>query len=62
MNIKGFAMAALILVYLYRLTLGEKAQTVVQLCEAADELTVGLKEFLILPEEEKGAYGPACPV
>jgi len=38
---------------LYRLALNEKLQLIDGLCEAADELTIGIKEFLILNEEEK---------
>ncbi len=38
---------------LYRLALNEKLQLIDGLCEAADELTIGLKEFLVLTEEEK---------
>lgn len=38
---------------LYRLALNEKLHMIDRLCEAADELTIGLKEFLILTEEEK---------
>lgn len=38
---------------LYRLALNEKMHLIDNLCGAADELTVGIKEFLVLNEEEK---------
>lgn len=38
---------------LYRLALSEKMHTIDNLCEAADELTVSIKEFLICSESEK---------
>lgn len=38
---------------LYRLALTEKQQRLQELCEAADELTVDIKKFLICSEEEK---------
>ena len=44
---------------LYRLALNEKADAVSRLCEAADRLTVGLKDFLIRPEEEQKRLLPA---
>ncbi|MBQ2956108.1 MAG: hypothetical protein IJE08_06580 [Clostridia bacterium] len=38
---------------LYRLALSEKTAAISALCAAADNLTVGLKDFLIRPEEEQ---------
>ncbi len=38
---------------LYRLALNEKNQAIERMSRAADELTIGLKEFLILSDEEK---------
>lgn len=40
---------------LYRLALGEKEEKLRALCDAADELTVRIKEYLILSEIEKQA-------
>ena len=44
---------------LYRLALGEKMRLIDNLCETADELTVGLKDFLILGEENQRLSLPA---
>ena len=38
---------------LYRLALSEKMRLIDNLCETADELTVGLKEFLVMNEENQ---------
>ena len=38
---------------LYRLALDEKRRVIEGLCEAADQLTVGIKEFLVRSTEEK---------
>ena len=38
---------------LYRLALGEKMRLIDNLCETADELTMGLKDFLVLDEENQ---------
>ena len=44
---------------LYRLALSEKMRLIDSLCEAADELTLGIKEYLIRSEEDKHAALPA---
>ena len=44
---------------LYRLALREKMSQIDSLCEAADELTVSIKEFLIRSEGDKQAALPA---
>ena len=44
---------------LYRLALGEKLRLIDSLCETADELTIGLKEFLVMSEENQRLSLPA---
>jgi len=43
---------------LYRMALSEKTRINEELCAAADRLTVGIKEYLVLSDEEKHANLP----
>ena len=43
---------------LYRMALSEKSRMIEEICSAADRLTVGIKEYLILSDAEKHANLP----